>query len=120
MNLEQLLQRKDLWRGNRWPAPPEQRLSTGFAALDAELPEGGWPTGALIEIMPAAAGIGELSLLLPCLARLSAGRRWLAWIDPPYIPYAPALASAGARSNHGRADSTRPRPHRGDARPGRR
>lgn len=95
MSLEQLLQRNDVWRGRRGPVFGSDRLSTGFADLDAELPEGGWPRAALIELMPASAGIGELSLLLPSLARLVDDRRWLAWIDPPYVPYAPALAAAG-------------------------
>jgi len=70
-------------------------LSTGHSALDACLPGGGWPLGALVELMPARAGIGELSLLLPALARLARGRRWLVWVAPPWIPYAPALATAG-------------------------
>ena len=95
MSLEQLLQRNDVWRGRRHAPSRSGLLSTGFPLLDAELPGGGWPRGALIEIMPRTTGIGELSLLLPTLARLVDDRRWLAWIDPPYIPYAPALAAAG-------------------------
>ena len=31
----------------------------------------------------------------PALARLSSEGRWLAWIAPPYLPYAPALEAAG-------------------------
>lgn len=75
------------------PAPPG--LPTGFAALDAVLPGGGWPVGALTEVLPAREGIGEVRLLLPALAALSRRGRWLAWIDPPHIPYAPALCGAG-------------------------
>jgi hypothetical protein len=70
-------------------------LPTGFAALDALLPGGGWPVGALTEILPDREGIGEVRLLLPALAALSRQGRWLAWIDPPHIPYAPALSGAG-------------------------
>ncbi len=51
--------------------------------------------GALTEILAAPAGIGELRLALPALARPSAVGRWLAWIAPPHIPYAPALAARG-------------------------
>jgi hypothetical protein len=36
-----------------------------------------------------------LRLLGPALARLAAQGRWLAWIAPPHLPYAPALAAAG-------------------------
>ena len=70
-------------------------LASGFAELDAELPGGGWPLGALCELLPRHVGIGELRLLGPALASLSAAGRSLAWIAPPHRPYAPALAAAG-------------------------
>lgn len=93
MNLQQVLQRPDVWRGSHSPATPT--VASGFAALDALLPGGGWPANALTDIVLARAGVGELRLLLPALARLSRGERWIAFIAPPYIPYAPALAAAG-------------------------
>jgi cell division inhibitor SulA/protein ImuA len=70
-------------------------LATGYRELDAVLPGGGWPPAAITELMPEAAGIGELSLLLPALATLAARGRYLAWIAPPYVPYAPALTGHG-------------------------
>jgi hypothetical protein len=70
-------------------------VPTGFAALDAALPGGGWPVGAITELMPEAQGIGELSLLMPALAQLSRSGRYLAWIAPPCLPYPPALAQHG-------------------------
>jgi cell division inhibitor SulA/protein ImuA len=88
-----LLDRPDIWRGdslNRAGAPV---VSSGFPSLDAELPGGGWPAGALTEILPAHQGIGELRLLGPALASRRGLR--LAWIAPPHLPYAPALAAAG-------------------------
>lgn len=77
------------------PPPTLGRLSTGFPALDATLPGGGWPQGALTEILPVREGIGELRLVIPALARLSRSNRWIAWIAPPRMPYAPALATVG-------------------------
>ena len=65
--------------------------------LDKELPGAGWPTGGLTEILPAHEGIGELRLLGPALATLTANSRQVAWIAPPYLPYAPALVAAGIR-----------------------
>ena len=62
------------------------------------LPGGGWPVGAITELMPEAQGIGELSLLLPALAQLSRAGRYLAWIAPPCLPYPPALAQHGLRA----------------------
>ena len=70
-------------------------VPTGFAELDAALPGGGWPVGAITELMPAAQGIGELSLLMPALAQLSRAGRYLAWIAPPCLPYPPALVQHG-------------------------
>ncbi len=97
MNLEDLMQRADLWRGGC--APPPSGLASGYAQLDALL-NGGWPQGTLIEIITAHRGIGELRLLLPALASLTEEKRWLAFVAPPYIPYAPALACAGVQLAH--------------------
>ena len=94
MNLDHLLQRPDLWRGGRMP-PAADSLPTGYPELDGLLPGGGWPRGALTEILTSREGVGALGLVMPALARLSRDRRWLAWVSPPYIPYVPALASAG-------------------------
>ena len=93
--LTALLSHPALWRGNQLAGVGTPSVPSGFAALDAELPGGGWPTAALTEILPQHDGIGELRLLGPALARLSARGRQLAWIAPPYLPYAPALAAAG-------------------------
>jgi hypothetical protein len=94
--LEALLRRRDLWRG---AAPGAQAacpaVPTGFAALDHELPGGGWPQGAIVEILSPCEGIGELQLVLPALARVSARGGRIAWIAPPHLPYAPALVAAG-------------------------
>jgi hypothetical protein len=68
---------------------------TGFADFDALLPGGGWPVGAITELMPETQGIGELSLLLPALGKLSRAGRYLVWIAPPCLPYPPALAQHG-------------------------
>jgi hypothetical protein len=93
--LAALLSHPAIWRGNQLGSVGMPSVPTGFAALDAELPGGGWPTAALTEILPQHEGIGELRILGYTLAHLSARGRWLAWIAPPYLPYAPALQAAG-------------------------
>ncbi|WP_165854858.1 translesion DNA synthesis-associated protein ImuA [Marinobacter sp. JSM 1782161] len=98
--LDQLLDNARIWQASRH----QQVLgaaaeSTGFAALDAQLPGGGWPRGALIECLTPAPGIGELRLLLPALCRLSRAGQTVFWIDPPHTPYAPALARAQVELN---------------------
>lgn len=86
----------DVWRGDQTPAAVnESGLPSGFDGLDELLPGGGWPRGALTEIILPHEGVGALSLIMPALARLSSARRWLAWVSPPHILYAPALAKAG-------------------------
>ncbi|WP_303905491.1 translesion DNA synthesis-associated protein ImuA [Thiohalomonas denitrificans] len=93
MNLNSLLTRADIWRGRDTSPQTTPHLSTGHPALDERL-GGGWPVGALTEILVDQKGIGELRLLTPALAHLSRAY-WQAWIAPPHIPYAPALAAAG-------------------------
>lgn len=92
--LAQALQNPHVWRANSRVAAPAHTIATGFNELDREL-GGGWPRAALTEILFPAAGSGELRLLMPALAQLSRAQAWLAWIAPPYIPYAPALAAHG-------------------------
>jgi hypothetical protein len=94
MSLDQLLQRTDIWRGGRL-AGPVRAIATGYSELDDLLPGGGWPQGALTEILMSRQGIGALRLLMPALAQLSHDDRWICWVAPPHIPYAPALVAAG-------------------------
>ena len=98
--LANLLTHPAIWRGRELSRVASASVPTGFAALDAELPGGGWPTAALTEILPAHAGIGELRILGSALAALSAQKRTLVWIAPPHLPYAPALAAAGIDLAH--------------------
>jgi len=94
-SLAKLLEHPALWRGNALAPVRSASLPTGFPRLDRELPGGGWPTGALTEILVPGHGMGEVSLLLPVLARLSQAGRWQTWIGTPHTPYPPALAAAG-------------------------
>jgi cell division inhibitor SulA/protein ImuA len=93
--LAALLARPDIRRGDALAQVASPSVPTGCAALDAELPGGGWPTGCLTECLPAHEGIGELRILGPALAALSRAGKRLAWIAPPHLPYAPALDAAG-------------------------
>jgi hypothetical protein len=94
MQLEDILQRQPVWRGTGLAQCPPG-VATGFEALDAALPGHGWPSGELTELLGATSGIGELQLLLPALARLTASGKRVVWLAPPHVPYAPSLAAAG-------------------------
>jgi hypothetical protein len=92
--LENILQQHAVWRGAAF-AHPAEVVRTGHEALDRELPGGGWPSGALTELLGGLKGIGELQILLPALAALSIAGKRIVWLAPPHLPYAPALAAAG-------------------------
>jgi len=94
--LEAVLNHPAVWRGNEC-ARVAPAVPTGFAEIDAHLPGGGWPTGAITEIYPEHAGVGEMKLTLPAAARLTHEGRWIAVIAPPHVPYPPAFAAQGLR-----------------------
>ncbi|TXG93505.1 MAG: translesion DNA synthesis-associated protein ImuA [Rhodocyclaceae bacterium] len=93
--LADVLARGDVWRGDTLAALPETTIPSGHAELDAELPGGGWPRGNLTELLVDQGGVGEMSLLLPALAHLSAAGGWLALVAPPWQAHAPAWQAAG-------------------------
>lgn len=74
-----------LWRGSQFARPYQKTISTGYPQLDAQLPGNGWPTSALIEIMTAHPGMGEIRLLKPALTDLESGRS-VTLLNPPYLP----------------------------------
>jgi hypothetical protein len=94
--LARLIERRpDLWRGRAARQSLPAGVASGFAALDAELPWGGWPPGALTELLGDSPGLG-FGLVLPALARLSSAEcRWVLLVDPPWQPFPPALAARG-------------------------
>ncbi|MHC6225350.1 translesion DNA synthesis-associated protein ImuA [Pseudomonas sp. X10] len=95
VDLDGLIDQRRVWRGRPVQARPVGLQPSGHAALDACLPDGGWPVASLTELLLAAPGCGELQLLWPSLARLSAGGGRVVLVAPPFIPYAPAWQAAG-------------------------
>lgn len=85
----------NVWRADRLGHVATPALSSGFAALDAELPGAGWPLGMLTELLVREPGIGELRLLVPLLRQLTRERKVVILLGPPHLPYAPALAGFG-------------------------
>ena len=89
------LERGEVRRGDAFAVAPAPTLASGFPVLDAELPGGGWPRGALTELLVEDEGIGELGLLRPALAALTTAGRSVLLLAPPHAPHAPAWAAAG-------------------------
>lgn len=84
-----------LWRGRPSATSGQDAIATGHALLDARLPGGGWPAGALSELLLPADGVGELALVFPALARLTQDGQRVVLVAPPYPPHAPGWAHAG-------------------------
>jgi protein ImuA len=89
-----------LWRADQLGRAAGAGRPTGFAALDAVLPGGGWPAGALTELLLPHPGVGEWRLLAPALAAVQQGRagegpRSVMLFDPPAEPCAWTLGALG-------------------------
>ncbi len=69
-----------LWRGSQLARGGSRTIATGYPALSAELPGGGWPVGGLVELLVPHAGCGEMRLLAPGLAGTVAESRPLALV----------------------------------------
>jgi hypothetical protein len=103
--IDSLLASARLWRGTGTSrtasADNARHVPSGHEELDTLLPQGGWPECGLIELLLDEHGIGELQIVMPLLRRANpdpaAARegRWIAWLAPPFLPYAPALQSEG-------------------------
>jgi protein ImuA len=104
--LEQVTRRNDTWRGRQRhfqdyhvaannACHDSRGLATGYATLDAQLQQGGWPLDSTIELLSDGCGLGAMGLFLPAMEHLSEQGRWQVFIAPPYIPYAPLLAARG-------------------------
>jgi hypothetical protein len=87
-----------LWRASQLARGRGRTVDTGYAALSAELPGGGWPVGALVDLLVQQAGVGEMRLLRPALSALGRGR--IALVQPPHIPNGLGLGYIGLPLEH--------------------
>ena len=93
-----------IWRAHTLARSAAPGLPTGHAALDAQLPGGGWPVAGLVELLQPPAGQHDFQLLLPALAELTrqhSGPLVLVGAPPApaascgLMPFGPALAAQG-------------------------
>lgn len=80
-----------MWRGDQLGGPVNRTLTTGFTQLDDVLPGGGWPCGAVTEVLVPQFSVSELRLLSKVMAAQTEGGRPVALIGPPHAPHAPGL-----------------------------
>lgn len=83
----------DVWHADALATSVGRVLATGDAVLDAQLPGGGWPLGALSEILQPVGVHSEWRLLLPALACSGTGAVVL--VGAPQQPFGPALGAQG-------------------------
>lgn len=73
---------RDLWKGNQLSRAASRVVPCGDDKLAAELPGGGWPRGALTDLLVQQTGCGELRLLRPAFERL--GSKPVVLLQPPH------------------------------------
>lgn len=88
-----------VWRANQMGSYQAPVTPSGYKILDSELPNGGWPSAALIELLLQQPGIGEMRLLRPALSAIACKRR-IALIQPPHPPQAAAWLAWGLPHEH--------------------
>lgn len=88
-----------LWRGCDMAGQGDHGHSTGFSQLDNILPGRGWPQRGLLEVITPHWGMGELQLLIPLMRSVVEQGKWILWVSPPYLLYAPALIQAGINTD---------------------
>lgn len=85
----------NVWRAGELGSASLQTVVTGYAALDDVLPGGGWPQGALIEVLQPQAGLHEWGLVARALtaAQAEAPAQLTVLVGAPYLPFGPALGA---------------------------
>lgn len=84
-----------LWRGDALGRSTDTVWSTGFAALDTELPGGGWPARQLTEVLLPQFSLAEWRLVGPSLGAVARGGAAVVMIGPPKRPHLPGLLHLG-------------------------
>lgn len=88
-----------VWRADQLGHARTTAVSTGFAALDAQIPEGGWPCGCLIEILQPQPSVQEWRLIGPSLRPLLQGGRAVVVVGPPKPLHLPGLRHLGIEAH---------------------
>ncbi|MEX3969731.1 translesion DNA synthesis-associated protein ImuA [Paraburkholderia caribensis] len=88
----------DLWKGNQLARAASRVVPCGDEILAAELPGGGWPRGALTDLLVQQTGCGELRLLRPAFERM--GSKPVVLLQPPHNLQPTAFAWWGLDSSN--------------------
>jgi protein ImuA len=86
---------ESIWRGTELEHRTTAVQPTGWTELDAELPGGGWPQQAVVEILSAQPAVLEWRLLSPALRTIVAAGGQIVVVGPPRHPHLPGLQHLG-------------------------
>ena len=89
-----------IWRGTELGSSVTKVLSSGYSALDAELPGAGWPCHSLTEILQPQPTVAEWRLLAPAIRQVVAAGQQVVIVGPPKHPHLPGLKFAGLNERH--------------------
>lgn len=92
LNLEQLLNRSDIWRGDSYRPTSQIALDTGFSELNKALLNKGWPRSTLVEMCQK--GLQQLEWLV-FLPSLKTTEGYIVLLNPPGEPFCQAFIQAG-------------------------
>ena len=84
-----------VWRGDELGHQVVESVSSGWPALDAELPGGGWPRRSVTEVLAAQPSVVEWRLLSPSLSQVVQAGGQVVVIGPPRHPHLPGLHHMG-------------------------
>tara|TARA_B100000575_G_C23064042_1_gene612609 strand:- start:10 stop:636 length:627 start_codon:yes stop_codon:yes gene_type:complete len=88
--IKKLLETNLICKGAKALNPIDRKVSSGISIFDKYL--GGWPLATITELIHDEDGLGEISILIPLLSKISnSEKNWIVLINPPYIPYAPSM-----------------------------
>ena len=93
----------NVWRAGELGAACVQTIATGYDALSRVLPGGGWPCGAMTEVLQPQPGQHEWGLVAPAIGALQALapepkpegslHKWVVLVGAPHCPFGPALGA---------------------------
>lgn len=84
-----------VWRAGELGSSSAQTLDTGYPVLNHVLSGGGWPVGAMVEILQVQAGRHEWGFVVPALAVVQhdSPAQLTVLVGAPYLPFGPALGA---------------------------
>lgn len=89
-----------VWRGCDLGNHVGSVVSSGFDALDAQLPGGGWPCQALSEVLSPQPSVLEWRLIGSTLRAIVSRGGNVVVVGPPKTPHLPGLHHAGIDEKH--------------------